>query len=166
MTTRTCKKCGIAKEDNDLNYQTYKNPKGTYYTRNVCRMCNNARERETRTPQMAKHRAMKEKNRRDAWDYTLYHGAKQRAKRNGLDFEIDREYIREIMTDVCPVLGVKLQRGDGIHRSNSPSLDRVDTSKGYVKGNVRVISDRANRIKRDATLAELKCIVEYMESSE
>jgi hypothetical protein len=127
-------------------------------------MCNNARTKERKTPEQAEHKRLKESNRRDAWDYTLYHGAKQRSKKSGLDFDIDREYIREILTDTCPVLGLELKRGDGTFTDNSPSLDRIDSSKGYVKGNVKVISDRANRIKRDATLAELKSIVEYMET--
>lgn len=47
---------------------------------------------------------------------------------------------------------------------NSPSLDRIDNSSGYVKGNVHIISMRANRIKSDATLQELKSVVKYLDS--
>jgi hypothetical protein len=64
--------------------------------------------------------------------------------------------------DVCPVLGIPLKvvSGKGF-TDNSPSLDRIVPSLGYVPGNVVVISMRANRIKSDASLAELKKIVEF-----
>lgn len=54
------------------------------------------------------------------------------------------------------------QGGGGRH--NSPSLDRRDPSLGYVKGNVGVISDRANLLKSNMTLEELKKLVSYMEA--
>jgi hypothetical protein len=60
---------------------------------------------------------------------------------------------------------VSLKRGVGKFDSCSPSLDRIVPELGYVKGNVRVISDRANRIKRDATLEELRAIVKYVEET-
>jgi hypothetical protein len=47
----------------------------------------------------------------------------------------------------------------GAKRSDaSPSLDRVDPRKGYVPGNVRVISDRANRLKGDRSLSEIQAL--------
>jgi len=46
---------------------------------------------------------------------------------------------------------------------HSPSLDRIDNSKGYTKDNVMVISFRANNIKKDANLQELKALVRYLE---
>jgi hypothetical protein len=65
--------------------------------------------------------------------------------------------------DVCPVLGIKLQPNKkGQPRANSPSLDRFDNRFGYVKGNVRVISQRANSLKSNATLEELAAVVQYM----
>lgn len=47
----------------------------------------------------------------------------------------------------------------------SPTIDRIINDLGYVKGNVIVISWRANRIKSDATLAELKAIVAFYEGT-
>jgi hypothetical protein len=64
--------------------------------------------------------------------------------------------------DKCPVLGIDMKRGaDG---QNSPSIDRKIGALGYVPGNVCVISARANRIKNDATLAELEALVSWMRS--
>lgn len=51
---------------------------------------------------------------------------------------------------VCPVLGVPLAAGSQ-RSSGSPSLDRIRPAQGYVRGNVRVISDRANRLKGACT---------------
>lgn len=88
----------------------------------------------------------------------ILHGAKSRAKRDGLPFNIDEEDIN-IPSD-CPILGIPIQKniGSGWH-NNSLSLDRINNSLGYIKGNVRVISNRANRIKCDATLEELELVL-------
>ena len=94
--------------------------------------------------------------------YKILRNARLRAQSRGLDFNIDYSDIE--MPENCPVLGTKISYGGGRQNENSPSLDRIDSSKGYVKGNVRVISWRANRIKSDATLAELESIVRYIRS--
>lgn len=66
-----------------------------------------------------------------------------------------------VIPKTCPILGIPLQpRGD--NKDFSPSLDKVIPARGYVAGNVAVISNRANRIKSDATLEELKSIVAYV----
>jgi hypothetical protein len=48
--------------------------------------------------------------------------------------------------------------------STSPSIDRVDSSKGYTKDNIQVISHRANNLKNNATLEELRKLVTYVEN--
>lgn len=93
--------------------------------------------------------------------FALWKAAKSRAGRSGLDFDISVEDVH--IPEKCPVFGSTLFVGKGIHGPNSPSIDRVDTSKGYVKGNVCVISHRANCIKRDATAGELRLILAYIE---
>ncbi len=86
--------------------------------------------------------------------------ARNRAKTLGIPFDISIEDIK--IPEVCPVLGIKLNLLDGNRFWDSPSLDRIDCSKGYVKDNVKVISGRANVLKRDATLAELSQLVVYL----
>lgn len=77
---------------------------------------------------------------------------KRRARENGVEFELTVDDL--VIPDVCPLLGIPLIRGR--HNSpNMPSLDRLDPDRGYVKGNVRVISFLANAMKRDATKEQL-----------
>ena len=67
--------------------------------------------------------------------------------------------------DYCPALGIKLDYTGEDRTENSCSFDRLDPSKGYVKGNVYVISWRANRIKNNGTSAEHRGIAEYMDNA-
>lgn len=83
----------------------------------------------------------------------LLRWAKGRAKTKGLPFDISESDIR--IPSVCPVLGIPLFKGTGKLTDNSPTLDRIDSTGGYTKGNVLVVSARANRIKSDATIEEL-----------
>lgn len=96
----------------------------------------------------------------------LLSAARARARARGLDFNLTVEDIA--IPENCPVLGMKLvyQRGKAGPLPSSPTLDRVDNDKGYVRGNVRVISHRANALKSDGTLAELEAVVEYLRSSQ
>ena len=87
--------------------------------------------------------------------------AKKRAENKGLDYDLVMEDI--VIPEICPVLGIDLFVLGGKRTPNSPSLDRVDNSKGYTKDNVSVISLRANMLKNDAQIWELEAIVKYME---
>lgn len=79
--------------------------------------------------------------------------ARSRARKNNLPFDITEDDFEIPAT--CPILGIPLIRGSGKLSSNSPSLDRLNINKGYVKGNVQVISYKANTMKSDATMFEL-----------
>lgn len=87
--------------------------------------------------------------------------AKRRAERNGWEFDLDYDIV---VPEFCPVLGIKLSPVRSRHSPASPSLDRFDNAKGYTKGNVRVISWRANKLKCDGSLEEFRKIVAYLEN--
>lgn len=93
----------------------------------------------------------------------IVYSAKARAAKLGLEFNLRTSDIT--IPDTCPVFGIPLFKGKGSSTDNSPSIDRVDNSKGYIRGNVHIISMRANSLKKDATLDELKAIVKYMEEN-
>lgn len=90
----------------------------------------------------------------------LLSSAKKRARYEGLPFDLELSDIS--IPDICPVLGIPLLVKEGKRTNNTPSLDKIIRDKGYVKGNVQVISWRANRLKCDASLAELENICKYI----
>jgi hypothetical protein len=92
----------------------------------------------------------------------LWMKAKIRATAKGLEFNIEKSDI--LVPEFCPVFGMKLVLGDGRPHDASPSLDRIDNTKGYIKGNIVVVSHKANLLKRDATIAQLKQVVAFYES--
>jgi len=81
--------------------------------------------------------------------------AKNRAKNKNLEFNITYEDV--IIPEICPILQIPLITSSGKPggKKNSPSIDRIDNTKGYVKGNIRIISQLANCMKSFANEKEL-----------
>jgi hypothetical protein len=90
--------------------------------------------------------------------------AKRRAKTLGVSFNLTEEDI--VFPDMCPALGIPIildkTSGPRVRTDNTPSLDRIIPELGYTKGNVEIVSWRANRLKNDAKLYELEKLVAYM----
>ena len=89
--------------------------------------------------------------------------AKARAKEKNLPFNL--HYDDVAIPNLCPVLKIPLIPGEGFN-DNSPSLDRRVPYLGYTKGNVTVISMKANRIKTDANSNEIAAVLEYVKQIE
>ena len=104
--------------------------------------------------------AQKQKYRANPLKYLIY-AAKARAEKFGLDFNLTETSLT--MPDFCPVFGKPFVVGN---RDLAPSLDRIRPEQGYVEGNVAVISFRANRLKMNASLAELKQLVSWLEKQD
>jgi len=96
----------------------------------------------------------------DARGYLLAR-ARTRAIERELDFTITKEDI--IIPDKCPLLGIDIIP-NAKDRKHSPSLDRIDSNKGYTPDNIWVVSSRANTLKNDASLQELQTLVESLKS--
>lgn len=90
--------------------------------------------------------------------FTMLRNARYRAKKFGLPFDLKVDDI--VIPDRCPILGIPLTIAEGSGRGcqGSPSLDRLRPELGYVRGNINVISQRANRIKTDATAEEIMAV--------
>jgi len=98
----------------------------------------------------------------------LFYSTKARAKKYGIPFNLDPEDF--VFPNTCPALGIPIRPSKGLRtvdnlHDNSPSVDRIDPKGGYVKGNIRMISNRANTLKNNATLDEMRKVIRYMEES-
>lgn len=127
-------------------------------------LCGNRRRNRThynKSPERTKERL--KKSRITHRESMILSRCKYRAKQNNIPFDLTKDDI--VIPKVCPVLGIEIrqlaiddQPKKGYH-PNSPSLDRIIPELGYVKGNVRVISARANLLKNDATISELELVL-------
>ena len=92
----------------------------------------------------------------------IFWAARTRSKKIGMEFSIELKDLD--MPLFCPLLGIPIYIVYGRRNANSPSIDRIDNTKGYIKGNVWVISWRANDLKKNATLEELEMITKNLAS--
>jgi hypothetical protein len=126
--TKECTKCGLNKPINEFRRKD----------RNHCKECERAYQNQKKLDQPEQY---------------LYTRAKTRAKKAGKEFNLTLDDL--VIPTHCPYLGIPLVISKKAPGPNSPSIDRIDATKGYVKGNVVICSYRANAIKNDATLTEL-----------
>ena len=88
-----------------------------------------------------------------------------RAKRKGILHTINTEYLELIWPkdNRCPVLGNLFEMGykNGKSKNLSPSLDRIVAKKGYIPGNLAIVSDIVNRLKSDASLEDMEKILKF-----
>lgn len=138
---RMCRKCGELKEYTEFHRHRF--CKGGYNS--VCKKC----RKPVSKKQWYDH----------TLEYKIWHRAKSRAKKNGVVFDLTLDDI--IIPEYCPVLGLKLVVGDPV---STPSLDRTDPKRGYVRGNIQVMSNRANMLKNDASVDELTAILKYIQT--
>ena len=170
--TKKCSKCG-----KELPLEAFSRGNSLFSRRSFCKECESIINKD---PLRLKRNRDNRRNRRKDPNYArkckevdkeriinnslstklyLLRGAKQRARIRGIEFNIDVSDIE--LPDYCPLLEIPMHvnsRNGVSNLDNSYSLDRIDSSKGYIKGNVWVISRRANVIKNNATLEELELL--------
>lgn len=181
QTLQQCIKCLEAKDLSQFYYHTRIGKNGTYIQyRTKCKKCVN---KESLTKQRTYRAVNADKVRANANNYRkqklltdpiyrakvnagqrsryeryaidrMLRNAKVRANKNGLDFTLNPDNL--VIPDICPILQIPLFTGTKGDYSNSPSLDRIDNTKGYVDGNVAIISSLANSMKNCATIEQLQ----------
>lgn len=109
---------------------------------------------EKRSEQTKKYR---DKIKRTKPEMIMLRSSRHRAKKRGFEFNLEITDI--IIPDMCSVLDIPLFFTTGEITNNTPSIDRIDSSKGYTKGNIRIISSRANTIKNNATIEEIELVL-------
>lgn len=178
-----CKRCrtGFPKEEilhcpvcnKDLPYYAFKagGRTGRIW---VCENCEKAIGGHSRTirikadPKFREYiNKLKSDNLKKNFAAGMWRAAKRRAHIKGLDFNIEISDI--VIPEICPILEVPLALGTKNNYEYTPSLDRIDNSKGYIKGNIMVVSKKANSMKNSATPTELQTfctnILRYSPSS-
>lgn len=160
MSNKICLHCKQKKPIQDFNTYLYR---GQHRYRNRCKSCTNKKAKEFRLNNpdynKIKSRAYQIKNPARI----LWLQARRRAKENQLEFNIEISDI--IIPNKCPILHLPISIGLEGRQPTAASLDRIDNSKGYVKGNVAVISRRANELKSDGSLEDFKNLIEYLEKN-
>lgn len=114
------------------------------------------RQRKWQAANREKHNARVTAWNQDNIDKYLLRTARTRAAKFDILFDLDVSDV--VVPEVCPVLKTPFEYGTAF----AATLDRIDPSKGYVKGNVMVMSKRANAMKSDASIDELKRFAEWI----
>ncbi len=98
---------------------------------------------------------------------------KKRAQKYGREVIITYEDLLPLPTH-CSILGLELvyrskklnDKKQAQGEAASASLDRIDSTRGYVPGNVRIISWRANTLRNNGTYAEMEAVARDLEAYE
>lgn len=174
ITVKVCSTCKTEKSLEDFEFRADRNSH-----RGICRQCIAIRRKKyvnDNRPRMQKmwsryYNANKErckksvsisrrKHRESNPAKYMWMHIRHKCRKLNIPFNIEISDI--IIPEFCPVLGIKLEMGNTKGQDNSPSIDRMIPSLGYVKGNITIMSKRANTIKNDGTLEEHEKITNWM----
>lgn len=93
---------------------------------------------------------------------SLYYGARSRAKKKDIPFNLTKDWIeKKLSHGFCPVTGIefnikkyaKREEYTRVH-PHAPSLDQIEPSAGYTKDNVQIVVDQYNKMKSDKSIQE------------
>lgn len=175
--SRWCKPCVAASHVSWYanNAEQAKAKAAKWYRENKARANATAREYRKNHPEVGPNKSASryqrlQTNPKLEWAKQAVRNARVRAGQKGVSFDLDANFVVSIAGDICPVLGIRLAYPDGDRQvmggnGYSASIDRLDNTGGYVRGNVAVISRRANAIKTDATVTEVRAVLRWMENS-
>ena len=105
-------------------------------------------------------RERREKNHVMVWAEQAIRNCKKRSIKNKLEFNLTKEWLMGKAVETCPLIGLKISYNNTKPQYDSPSVDRIDPTRGYTIDNCEVISQRANQIKSDARLEELERFIQ------
>lgn len=144
LLLKTCRTC-----QQELSFDSFHKSKENQYGLNDhCKACRKINQANKYRTNWFKH-------------FTIV--KKSYCKKRNIPFNLTDEYLKNIWTENCPVFGTKFIMFD--KSPQSPSLDRLNKDLGYLQGNVCFISARANLIKSDASLDDLKRVVNWYEGA-
>ena len=157
---KRCSKCRIIKTLSEFN-KTKTNKDGLSY---LCKNCNRETSREYRKRNKDRYYANQKKSRESESVFIsqTFYNLKTRSNKKGLEVDVTPEYIKDLLKDskyFCRVSGLKMNLESHPRKKANPfkaSLDRIDSTKGYIKGNVQWVCWSVNQMKSDKTEEEFK----------
>jgi hypothetical protein len=140
--------------------------------RSACKTCSKEEFRKYKQTDAYHERLLRQKNARAEekqvsprvrWAKIAYGNAARRAKKAKREFTLTLQQLIDMAPTHCPLLNVELDYAATVSAANSASIDRIDSTRGYTHDNCKVISFKANRIKTNATLAEIVLLAKNMQ---
>jgi len=156
---KKCTKCGEVKPLDDFG----NNPKGKNGKRSYCKKCGQLSAYNWHKKNPEKSKALRRRGYCRNIKTMMINSARYRAARKGIEFSLTKDDFE--VPEYCPILGIRLEIGVGTQQDNSPSLDRLDSTKGYTSDNVWVISGKANTMKANASVDELISFANWIGST-
>ncbi len=150
--------CGSCKQILPLS-DFYRKKSNNRYDDEVHKLCRNCTRESARRSYRTHASSNQVRYKKDPVK-KIYQNVRGRAKAKNIEFNLTIEDIN--IPEFCPVLGIPIIPFSS--SDNSPSVDRINPKLGYIKGNVCIISKRANRIKTDASLQELLMVAKWLQS--
>lgn len=140
----------------------------------ACKQCDNKRQLKRRVDKKEEMQAygkeyrIKNKDNLDFRLQCLLNSSRARAKEKNREHSITKQDLLDIYPEdnKCPIFGFDLEWNGNGFRETSPSIDRIDSSRGYTKDNIQIISWKANRIKGYATVDDLEIVLAYLKQGE
>lgn len=168
--TKYCKKC----ESFLPLFSFTKNSAAKDGLQFVCRSCDNLRQQKRRVEkrleiqEYGKQYRIKHTGDMDFRLQGLLNASRARAKEKNREHTLTKQDLFNLFPKdgCCPIFGFKLEWNGAGFRETSPSIDRIDSTKGYTKDNVQIISWKANRIKGYASVEELEVLLAYLKQGE
>ena len=170
LATKICNQCKEEKLPTAFSLNNAAKD-GLQYKCRICDVKYQAQRRDANKSKFATYSREYQRGRRQDFDYRLQmliNASKQRAKSNSREHDINVEDIKSIypIDGCCPIFGIKLEFNVAGFRDSSPSIDRIDSTKGYTRDNIQVISWKANRIKGASSLQDLEMMVAYLKQGD
>jgi hypothetical protein len=170
LDKKTCSRCKEEKLLSEFSLNNSAKDRLQYKCR-ACDLKYQTQRREDNKDEHLEYSRKYQRNRRLDFEYRLQmliNASKQRARLNDREHDINVEDIKAIYPadGCCPIFGLKLEFNGAGFRDSSPSIDRIDSTKGYTRDNIQVISWKANRIKGAASLQDLEMLVAYLKQGE
>ena len=162
-----CKPCTYVKQCKykENNPDTIKAIRQKYYENNKDKFRQYYRDNKEQRLATAKQ----SRTGKEGYLKSMLYSAKSRAIKKGWEFNLDLDILMAIASDYCPVDGLPFDWERQLDYDKTlplsiPSLDRIDSTRGYTKDNVMIIGDQWNRWKNNMNLEHLELLVQYVRS--